>query len=137
MPDDLVAGPIDPTPPLPPPAPTQTKYPWRSTLRTVFQAALSLAVMLPLVIGALGLDANAPAIAAVLVGAGAFARLMALPQVEDFLQKYVPWLAAKPASNPFELLEDLQDLQAINQMGRPAADLSRLQGPDGRGRLDR
>lgn len=98
MPDDLVAEPVDPTPPLAPPAPTQTKYPWRSTLRTAFQAALGLATALPLIVGAADIDETAPIVAGVIAAAGGFARVMALPQVEDFLQKFVPWLAAKPAS---------------------------------------
>lgn len=98
MPDDLVADPVDPTPPLTPPAPTQTKYPWRTVLRSVFQGIVGFAPVFPLIVGASGADETGPAIALGLAVSGGITRIMAVPQVEDFLQKHVPWLAAKPAS---------------------------------------
>lgn len=75
---------------------TQVRRPWRSTIRTVFQLAVGLAPMLPLIVSAGGLDETAPAVAAALAISGGVTRVMALPQVESFLQTFVPWLAASP-----------------------------------------
>lgn len=75
---------------------SQIARPWRATVRTGVQAALALALMLPLLVDAAGLDETAPPVAGALVLAGAFARVMALPAVEGFLRRFVPWLAAEP-----------------------------------------
>jgi hypothetical protein len=77
---------------------TQVRRPWRSTVRTLFQLAVGLAPMLPLIVGASGLDETAPAVAGALAISGAVTRVMALPQVEQFLQRFLPWLAAAPAA---------------------------------------
>lgn len=70
-------------------------HPWRKTLRTVLQAALALAVVLPVVAETVGLDSKVyPWVAAVLAAAAAFTRVMALPSVEAFLRRFVPWLAS-------------------------------------------
>lgn len=75
---------------------SQVARPWRATVRTALQAALALALMLPLLVDAAGLDETAPPVAGALVLAGGFARVMALPAVEAFLRRFVPWLAAEP-----------------------------------------
>lgn len=85
----------------PTPVPTQVRRPWRATARTAFQALIGLAVLAPLIAAAIeeatGYDLDGvPAVAVVLAGAAAVARVMALPAVEAFLQKFLPFLAAAP-----------------------------------------
>lgn len=77
--------------------PTQVERPWRATLRTVFQALLALAVMAPVLVEATGMKADQwPWLAGVLAVAAAITRVMALPQVEAFLQRFLPFLSAEP-----------------------------------------
>lgn len=83
---------------LEPTTPTQVARPWRATFRTVFQGVIALAAILPLILASAGIAPVGLAGIAVLV-AGAITRVMALPAVEEFLQNYVPILAAKPKSN--------------------------------------
>lgn len=83
--------------------PTQMRYPWRSTVRTIFQALVALAALAPLVAAAVeeatGYDLDGvPFVVVVLAFAAAVARVMALPAVEMFLRRFVPFLAA--ASDP-------------------------------------
>jgi hypothetical protein len=76
--------------------PTQVRRPWRSTARTIFQAAIALATRVPLISAEVYADADAApaAVAQVLVVAGVVTRVMALPGVETFLRRFVPFLAA-------------------------------------------
>lgn len=79
--------------------PTQVRRPWRSTVRTLFQALVALAVLFPILVETTGLDPeDAPWLAIPLAVAAALARVMALPQVEDFLRRFLPFLAAAPRS---------------------------------------
>lgn len=75
---------------------TQTRHPWRATVRTAFAALVALAAMLPALVEAAGLDETAPVVALALGIAGAITRVMALPAVEAFLRRFVPFLAAEP-----------------------------------------
>lgn len=75
---------------------TQVRRPWRSTLRTAVQFLLGVAPLLPVIVGASGVDQSLPAVAAALALAAAITRIMSLPAVETFLQRYAPWLAAAP-----------------------------------------
>lgn len=77
---------------------TQVRRPWRATLRTAFQAALALATLAPFIAtGVYGHDDDLPAVVTqVLVVSAGITRVMALPQVEDFLQRFVPFLSAAP-----------------------------------------
>ena len=77
--------------------PTQVKRPWRATVRTVFQFVLALATLLPFLVTGVysGSDAAPAVVGQVLAVAAAVTRVMALPQVEDFLQRFFPWLAAE------------------------------------------
>jgi hypothetical protein len=90
--------PVDATPPLPPPVPTQVRYPWRSTIRSVFQFLVGLCALVPLLLNASGVEQQGGAVAVALTVSGAVTKIMALPQVEDFLESHIPWLAAKPAA---------------------------------------
>lgn len=80
---------------------TQVKRPWRTTVRSSVQLALAIASLLPFVIGGVYTDTDqAPVvIGQVLAVAATITRVMALPQVEDFLRQFVPWLAAEPDSH--------------------------------------
>jgi hypothetical protein len=84
--------------PSTPAVPTQAQFPWRTVARTVFQTLLALAVALPLVIYSSGISTTIPAIAGALAVAAGVTRIMALPEVNWFLQKFVPWLAADTKS---------------------------------------
>lgn len=75
---------------------TQTEHPWRAVTRTVFQALVALAAMWGLLVEAAGVDDSVGLAAAVTAFMGALARIMALPQVDEFLRRFVPFLAAKP-----------------------------------------
>lgn len=79
---------------------SQTRHPWRATVRTAFAVVVALAAMTPALIDAAGLDETAPPVAGVLLVAGAITRVMALPAVEAFLERFVPWLAAEPRQAP-------------------------------------
>lgn len=100
---ELVRGPaaLDQDPALPGVEvlvdPTQVRRPWRSTVRTVFQALVGLAVILPVMVQAAGLNPETiPWLAGVLGVAAVVTRVMALPAVESWLRKYLPFLAAAP-----------------------------------------
>lgn len=75
---------------------TQTEHPWRATARTVFAALVGLAAAWALIIEAIGLDAGIPWVATSLAIAGAVTRVLALPAVTDWLERFVPWLAPAP-----------------------------------------
>lgn len=79
--------------------PTQVRRPWRSTVRTVFQAVVAGAAVAPAVYSAAtnhNADAATGWAAGGLALAAAITRVMALPAVEAFLQRFVPFLAAQP-----------------------------------------
>ncbi len=79
--------------------PTQVRRPWRSTARTVFQALVALAVLFPVLVQTAGLEADSlPWLAGALATAGGVARIMALPGVEEFLRRFLPFLAAAPST---------------------------------------
>ncbi|HEY9251557.1 MAG TPA: hypothetical protein VIP06_02780 [Nocardioides sp.] len=78
---------------------TQSKYPWRAVARTVFAGVVSAAAMAPLVYSAA--TEHDPAVATGWAGtglaiAGGITRVMALPPVNGFLARFVPFLAASP-----------------------------------------
>jgi hypothetical protein len=81
---------------------TQVRYPWRSTIRTTFQLVVALATLLPYVF--IGVDVPVGgALAQVLAAAAAITRVMAMPEVSTFLERFVPWLAPTPgAKTPTE-----------------------------------
>jgi len=75
---------------------TQTRHPARAVIRTGFELLLALAVLLPLILAELGInDFVIGGVSLIAVSAG-ITRVMALPQVEAFLQRFLPWLAAEP-----------------------------------------
>ncbi|HEU5032698.1 MAG TPA: hypothetical protein VFV01_47800 [Spirillospora sp.] len=74
---------------------TQSRHPARAALRTGFQAALAFALLWPVIVQAAGLPGWSW-VAVSVAAAGGIARVMAVPQVEVFLQRFVPWLSAEP-----------------------------------------
>lgn len=79
--------------------PTQIRRPWRSTVRTAFQALTGLAPMAPVIYQA-ATDhdptlASGAAGVALAISAGV-TRVMAIPGVETWLRRFVPFLAAAP-----------------------------------------
>lgn len=88
-------------------APTQIRRPRRTVIRTVFQALVALCAMAPVLVATTGLSPEQlPWLAGVLAIAGIVTRVMALPQVEIFLRKFLPWLAAAPRSPAAPPLDD-------------------------------
>lgn len=81
--------------------PTQVHRPWRATVRTMVQAAISLAIIADPIYEAITKQDPAAATgyaAAALAIAGGITRLMAMPQIEEILRSTpgLRWLAAHP-----------------------------------------
>lgn len=76
--------------------PTQTRHPWRATVRTIVAAVVGLALLGPLVAAELGVQ-SVPWVAGVLAVIGAVTRVLAIPGVEAWMRQYVPWLSAEPS----------------------------------------
>lgn len=81
--------------PEPTQAPTQTRHPWRATLRTVVAALVGLLGLLPVLATVPGVESvpgwsRAVAIAAVVT------RIMAMPGVDEWLRRFLPVLASEP-----------------------------------------
>lgn len=75
---------------------TQTAHPWRATLRTVFAALVALAAMAPPIYSAATNQSPEAATgwsAVMLAITGAVTRVLALPGVDEWLARYMPWLA--------------------------------------------
>lgn len=79
-----------------PQTPTQSRHPWRATARTVIAAALALATLAPEIAATAHVD-TVPAVAQVLVITGAVTRVLAIPAVDGWLRRFLPWLAASPS----------------------------------------
>jgi len=80
-------------------ATTQERHSGRAMLRTAFQMLVALAVLWPIIIATLDLPDWAWVGSATLVAAG-ITRLMALPEVEQFLRAFLPFLSAAPKPEP-------------------------------------
>lgn len=88
---------------------TQSAHPWRATVRTVLVAVISAAVILPSLLPVVSswateqdwlpeeVTAAVVSVTAIVVAvAGLLTRLWALPGVEAWFRRHVPWLAAAP-----------------------------------------
>lgn len=73
--------------------PTQVRRPWRTVARTIFQAAVGFASMWALIVQTLGLDESWQWVSASLAVTGAITRLMAVPAVNVWLARFLPFLA--------------------------------------------
>lgn len=90
-----------PATPLEPVPPTQVRHPWRAVARTLFAALIAFAPMAPVIYRQATEQDPAQATGAVAVALGIAAgvtRVLALPAVEEFLRRFVPFLAAAPRS---------------------------------------
>ncbi len=72
--------------------PTQVRHPWRATIRTGFQVLVALATLIPYVFVEADLPVAGLAGQVVAVSA-TVTRVMALPGVVTFLERFFPWLA--------------------------------------------
>ena len=82
-------------------ASTQIVRPWRTTIRTLFQGIVAAAaVAAPVYEAAVHQDAAAATgwTATGLAVAAGVTRVMALPVVDNFLARFVPFLATQPAN---------------------------------------
>lgn len=79
------------------PEATQTTHPWRATVRTLFAMVVAAAAMWALVLQALGLDPTIEWVGGTLAVATGITRVMALPAVDQFIRKFLPWLAPDAA----------------------------------------
>lgn len=79
-----------------PQTPTQQRHPWRATARTVLAATVALLPLLP-TIAATAHVSTVPVVAGVVVVAGTITRVLAIPAVDGWLRRYLPWLAASPS----------------------------------------
>lgn len=110
MSEPVLSDPVLPDPVLP------AINGWRRTIRTVFQALIGVASTAPVVYWAVtqqSPEAATGAAAQVLVVTGAITRVMAVPQVEEWLQRFVPWLAASPRDPGVAVDEDDDDLPPL------------------------
>jgi len=82
---------------------TQSAHPWRATVRTIFAAVIALSALAPLIYSAAAQQSPelaTGAVGGVLVAAGAITRIMAIPGVEAFLQRFLPFLSAAQRNDP-------------------------------------
>lgn len=75
--------------------PTQTRHPWRATLRTVAAVLIALLPVLPQIVDKLGLSGYGWA-AAVVAVAATVTRVLAIPAVNEVLSRWLPPLSATP-----------------------------------------
>ena len=77
--------------------PTQVRFPWRATARTIIQTLPAVAVAVPGVVAAIEQDhpgLTGPVGVAALAASGIVTRVMALPAVNDLLTRF--GLGAEP-----------------------------------------
>lgn len=72
---------------------TQVRHPWRATIRTVLAGLLGAASLLPTIAVTAGVE-TVPAVAQAVAVAGVITRVMAVPGVDAWLRRYLPWLAS-------------------------------------------
>lgn len=76
--------------------PTQVQYPRRATIRTAFQAFVGLCALVPVIVAAFGLDPKIVWLAVPIAVAAGVTRLMQIPAVNAWIERFIPWLAAEP-----------------------------------------
>lgn len=75
--------------------PTQVAHPWRATARTATVATVALLPLLPEIARAANIE-TIPAVASTLVIVAALQRVLTLPGVEAWMNRYLSWLSAEP-----------------------------------------
>lgn len=78
---------------------TQSRHPWRATLRSTLAALLAVLPALPEISRAAGVE-TVPTVMSVLAINAAVTRVLAIPQVEQLLRQLLPSLAADPEPSP-------------------------------------
>lgn len=81
---------------LPDPMPTQTDRPWRATFRTVIVATIGLLPILPYIATSARID-TVPMVVTILGITTTIQRVISTPEVERWLEKFAPWIAADPS----------------------------------------
>lgn len=84
---------------IPEGTPTQVAHPAKAVVRTVFAMVVAFAAMWPLIVEAAGLGAEAWVATSITI-AGAITRIMALPAVNGFIERFLPFLATGVANEP-------------------------------------
>lgn len=98
--------------------PTQAAHPWRATVRTIFAAVVGFAAMWGAIVQALGIDPGLPWVAASIAATGAVTRVLALPVVISWLERYFPWLAPGDRSSGDEE-DSVEDFEYVQNLGEP------------------
>jgi hypothetical protein len=76
---------------------SQVAYPWRATVRTAVAAGVAAIPLVVVVLSGLHLDGTVWGAWLISATTG-MTRLMAVPQVNDWIRRWVPWLSPQPAS---------------------------------------
>jgi len=74
-------------------APTQARHPWRATARTAVAALIALLPALPEIAKTLEIS-TIPAVASILAITSLVTRVMAIPEVDKWVDRYMPSLSA-------------------------------------------
>lgn len=85
--------------------PTQVRRPWRATIRTVFAALIAFAAIAPGVYQAATHQEPEQAGGWMAIGlaiAGGITRVMAMPGVNEFFKRFVPFLAPEPRPEGYQ-----------------------------------
>lgn len=78
--------------------PSQIRRPWRATARTVAAAAVALMPALPSIAEAAGIE-TVPFVASILTTTALITRILAIPEVDDWMDQYLPGLSADPTQH--------------------------------------
>lgn len=73
--------------------PTQARHPWKATARSVAAALLALLPALPEIAKQAGIE-TIPLVASVLAITAAVTRILAIPEVDRWMDRYLPGLSA-------------------------------------------
>lgn len=109
------------------PVSTQAAHPWRATVRTTFAALVGLAAMWALIVETIGIDPGIPWVASSIAATGAITRVLALPGVIVWLERFVPWLA--PGDSTTGDLEEDPFTYDAGEISDPEGDPYLLHGP--------
>lgn len=77
---------------------TQVRYPWRASVRTAIAAGAAALIAFPDVARVLSIE-NLPGVALIMGISLALTRVLALPSVDAWLNRYAPWVAATPPAD--------------------------------------
>lgn len=77
---------------------TQVRYPWRASVRTAIAAGAAALIAFPDIARVLSIE-NLPGVALIMGISLALTRVLALPSVDAWLNRYAPWVAATPPAD--------------------------------------